>query len=145
MAPSHCRDAEELLGKFRRRIAAQLRPVVARGVPFVWGALLLVSPVFAQSGQETGVQLCQSAPYNFFVGVGWAIIGFCTLAIGVAIVSGGAAKAYGFISTRVSKAGNAMLGGGMAAFGLIALVLVAAGIGFGTMPVSPPTECVVFF
>lgn len=122
-----------------------LQTTVARAVPLVWGALLLISPVFAQSGEETGIQLCQSAPYNFFVGIGWAVIGFSTLAVGVAIFSGGAAKAFGFISNRISKAGNAALVGGLAAFGLIALVLVAAGIAFGTVPVSPPTECVVFF
>lgn len=116
-----------------------------QAVPIVWGVLWLVSPVLAQSGEETGVQLCQSGPYNFFVGVGWAIIGLSTVAIGVAIFSGGAAKAYGFISSRISRAGNAMLGGGLAAFGLIGIVLVAAGIAFGTVPVSPPTECVVFF
>ncbi|WP_238532966.1 hypothetical protein [Halalkalicoccus jeotgali] len=120
--------------------------MLIQSIPVLWGALLLVSPAFAQqSGQETGVQLCQSAPYNFFVGLGWMVIGFSTLAIGTAIFSGGAAKAFGFVSGRVSSAGNGMLVGGLAAFGLIALVLVAAGIAFGTMPVTPPTECVVFF
>lgn len=131
--------------EWTRGIQSYLRPIAVQSLPVLWGAMLLVSPVFAQSGEETGVELCQSAPYNFFVGIGWMVIGFSTLAIGMAIFSGGAAKAFGFVSNRVSKAGNTALVGGLAAFGLIALVLVAAGIAFGTMPVSPPTECVVFF